>query len=51
LGVLQGMSYPDQYALLRMIVTEMHDCRQETPIRRNGMATGERLKLAAFLSE
>jgi uncharacterized protein YbaP (TraB family) len=51
LGVLQGMSYPDQARFLDMIVTEMHDVESETQSVVTAWRTGDGAKLAALLSD
>jgi uncharacterized protein YbaP (TraB family) len=51
LGVLQGMSYPDQARFLDMIVTEMHDVDKETQSVITAWRTGDAAKLAALLSD
>jgi uncharacterized protein len=51
LGVLQGMSYPDQARFLDMIVTEMHDVDKETQSVVTAWRTGDAAKLAALLSD
>jgi len=51
LGVLQGMSYPDQARFLDMIVTEMHDVESETQSVVTAWRTGDAAKLAALLSD
>jgi hypothetical protein len=51
LGVLQGMSYPDQARFLDMIVTEMHDVEGETQSVVTAWRSGDSSKLAALLSD
>ena len=51
LGVLQGMSYPDQARFLDMVVTEMHDVESETQSVVTAWRTGDAAKLAALLSD
>jgi uncharacterized protein len=51
LGVLQGMSYPDQARFLDMVVTEMHDVESETQSVVAAWRTGDAAKLAALLSD
>ncbi len=51
LGVLQGMSYPDQARFLDLIVTEMHDVDKETQSVVTAWRTGDAAKLAALLSD
>ncbi len=51
LGVLQGMSNPDQARFLDMIVTEMHDVQSETETVVTAWRTGDAAKLAALLSD
>jgi len=51
LGVLQGMSYPDQARFLDMIVTEMRDVESETQSVVTAWRTGDSAKLAALLSD
>jgi uncharacterized protein len=51
LGILQGMSYPDQARFLDMIVTEMHDVESETRSVVTAWRTGDAAKLAALLSD
>jgi hypothetical protein len=51
LGVLQGMSYPDQARFLDMIVTEMHDVESETDSVVTAWRSGDTAKLAALLSD
>jgi uncharacterized protein YbaP (TraB family) len=51
LGVLQGMSYPDQARFLDMVVTEMHDVESETQSVVSAWRTGDATKLAALLSD
>jgi uncharacterized protein YbaP (TraB family) len=51
LGVLGGMSYPDQARFLDMIVTEMHDVEKETQSVVGAWRTGDSAKLAALLSD
>jgi len=51
LGVLQGMSYPDQARFLDMIVTEMHDVESETQSVVKAWRSGDSAKLAALLSD
>ena len=51
LGVLQGMSYPDQARFLDMIVTEMHDVESETQSVVMAWRSGDSAKLAALLSD
>jgi uncharacterized protein YbaP (TraB family) len=51
LGVLQGMSYPDQARFLDMVVTEMHDVESETQSVVKAWRTGDAAKLAALLSD
>jgi uncharacterized protein YbaP (TraB family) len=51
LGVLQGMSYPDQARFLDMIVTEMHDVEGETQSVVTAWRSGDSAKLAALLSD
>ena len=51
LGVLQGMSYPDQARFLDMVVTEMHDVDKETQSVVTAWRTGDAAKLASLLSD
>ena len=51
LGVLQGMSYPDQARFLDMVVTEMHDVESETQSVVRAWRTGDAAKLASLLSD
>jgi uncharacterized protein YbaP (TraB family) len=51
LGVLQGMSYPDQARFLDMIVTEMRDVESETQSVVTAWRTGDSAKLASLLSD
>jgi uncharacterized protein YbaP (TraB family) len=51
MGVLQGMSYPDQARFLDMIVTEMRDVERETQSVVTAWRTGDAAKLAALLSD
>ncbi|HVO46049.1 MAG TPA: TraB/GumN family protein [Steroidobacteraceae bacterium] len=51
LGVLQGMSYPDQARFLDMIVSEMQDVEGETRSVVNAWRSGDSDKLAALLSD
>jgi uncharacterized protein len=51
LGVLQGMSYPDQAKFLDMIVSEMHDVDSETASVVTAWRNGDSAKLAALLSD
>ncbi|HUI59598.1 MAG TPA: TraB/GumN family protein [Steroidobacteraceae bacterium] len=51
LGVLQGMSYPDQARFLDMIITEMQDVEGETQTVINAWRSGDSDKLAALLSD
>ncbi len=51
LGVLQGMSYPDQAKFLDMIVTEMHGVESETESVVSAWRNGDSAKLAALLSD
>ncbi len=51
LGLLQGMSYPDQARFLDMVVTEMHDVESETQSVVTAWRTGDSAKLAALLSD
>jgi uncharacterized protein YbaP (TraB family) len=51
LGVLQGMSMPDQARFLDMIVTEMHDVEGETQSVVTAWRSGDSAKLAALLSD
>jgi uncharacterized protein YbaP (TraB family) len=51
LGVLQGMSYPDQARFLDMIVTEMHDVESETQSVVTAWRNGDSAKLAGLLSD
>jgi uncharacterized protein YbaP (TraB family) len=51
LGVLQGMSYPDQARFLDMIVTEMHDVETETQSVVTAWRNGDSAKLGALLSD
>jgi uncharacterized protein YbaP (TraB family) len=51
LGVLQGMSYPDQARFLDLIVTEMHDVESETQSVVTAWRSGDSAKLAALLSD
>ena len=51
LGVLQGMSSPDQARFLDMVVTEMHDVESETQSVVTAWRTGDAAKLAALLSD
>lgn len=51
LGVLEGMSYPDQARFLDMVVTEMHDVESETQSVVTAWRTGDSAKLAALLSD
>jgi uncharacterized protein YbaP (TraB family) len=51
LGVLQGMSYPDQARFLDMVVTEMRDVESETQSVVTAWRTGDSAKLAALLSD
>jgi uncharacterized protein YbaP (TraB family) len=51
LGVLQGMSYPDQARFLDLVVTEMHDVEGETQSVVAAWRTGDSAKLAALLSD
>src|SRR5258708_22595124 len=49
LGVLQGMSYPDQARFLDMVVTEMHDVESETQSVVSAWRTSHATQLAALL--
>ncbi len=51
LGLLQGMSYPDQARFLDMIVTEMHEVETETQSVVSAWRAGDAAKLAALLSD
>ena len=51
LGVLQGMSYPDQARFLDMVVTEMRDVDKETQSVVSAWRGGDAAKLAALLSD
>jgi uncharacterized protein YbaP (TraB family) len=51
LGVLQGMSYPDQARFLDMVVTQMRDVESETQSVVTAWRTGDAAKLAALLSD
>lgn len=51
LGVLQGMSYPDQARFLDMVVTEMRDVDKETQSVVSAWRVGDAAKLAALLSD
>jgi uncharacterized protein YbaP (TraB family) len=51
LGVLQGMSYPDQARFLDLVVTEMHDVEGETQTVVSAWRAGDSAKLAALLSD
>jgi uncharacterized protein YbaP (TraB family) len=51
LGLLQGMSYPDQARFLDMVVTQMHDVESETQSVVTAWRTGDGAKLAALLSD
>jgi hypothetical protein len=51
LGVLQGMSYPDQARFLDMIVTEMHGVESETQSVVAAWRSGDAAKLSALLSD
>lgn len=51
LGVLQGMSYPDQARFLDMIVSEMHDVESETQSVVTAWRNGDSAKLGALLSD
>jgi uncharacterized protein YbaP (TraB family) len=51
LGVLQGMSYPDQAKFLDMIVTEMQGVEGETQSVVSAWRNGDSAKLAALLSD
>jgi uncharacterized protein YbaP (TraB family) len=51
LGVLQGMSYPDQARFLDMVVTEMHDVESETQSVVSAWRSGDAPKLAELLSD
>ena len=51
LGVLQGMSKPDQARFLDMTVTEMHDVESETQSVVTAWRSGDAAKLAALLSD
>jgi uncharacterized protein len=51
LGVLQGMSYPDQAKFLDLVVTEMHDVESETQSVVTAWRNGDSAKLAALLSD
>jgi uncharacterized protein YbaP (TraB family) len=51
LGVLQGMSYPDQARFLDMIVSEMHDVEGETQSVVTAWRSGDAAKLALLLSD
>jgi len=51
LGILQGMSYPDQARFLDMIVTEMHDVESETQSVVTAWRSGDSAKLSTLLSD
>jgi uncharacterized protein YbaP (TraB family) len=51
LGVLQGMSYPDQARFLDMIVTDMKDVEGETDSVVRAWRSGDSAKLAALLGD
>jgi uncharacterized protein YbaP (TraB family) len=51
LGVLQGMSDPDQARFLDMVVTQMHDVESETQSVVRAWRTGDAAKLASLLSD
>ena len=51
LGVLQGMSYPDQARFLDLVVTEMHDVESETQTVVSAWKNGDSARLAALLSD
>jgi uncharacterized protein len=51
LGVLQGMSYPDQARFLDMVVNDMHDVESETQSVVSAWRSGDAAKLAALLSD
>ena len=51
LGVLKGLSYPDQARFLDVIVTEMHDVEKETQTVLSAWKNGDAPRLAALLSD
>jgi uncharacterized protein YbaP (TraB family) len=51
LGVLQGMSMPDQARFLDMIVTDMRDVESETQSVVTAWRSGDSAKMAALLSD
>jgi len=51
LGLLEGMSYPDQSRFLDMIVTEMHDVESDTTSVVAAWRSGDAAKLGALLSD
>jgi uncharacterized protein YbaP (TraB family) len=51
LGVLQGMSMPDQARFLDMIVTDMRDVESETQSVVTAWRSGDAAKMAALLSD
>ena len=51
LGVLQGMSYPDQARFLDMVVTEMQDVESETDAVVDAWRRGDSARLGALLGD
>jgi hypothetical protein len=51
LGVLQGLSYPDQARFLDMVVTEMQDVQSETDTVVDAWRRGDSAKLGSLLSD
>jgi len=51
LGVLQGMSYPDQARFLDMVVTEMQEVESETDSVVDAWRRGDSARLGALLSD
>jgi len=51
LGVLEGMSYPDQAKFLDMIVVDMHDVEGETQAVVTAWRSGDAAKLSSLLSD